>query len=130
MMSNEVDMVVMVIAATLPPIQAGKIRPLAVLSEQRSASLPDVPTSREAGIDNFEVPQWYGIAAPAGTPADIIARLNTEWAAIAAMPDTREKLRKAEFEPVSGTPEQFAQFIRTEIVRWGKVIKDANLSVD
>ena len=130
MMGNEVDMVVIGTPAALPQIESGKVRALAVLSEQRVPSLPGVPTAREAGIDNFEVTSWYGLLAPAGTPADIIARLNMEWVKIAAMPDTREKMQKVEFEPVSGTPEQFGNFIKREIVRWGKIIKETNLSVD
>jgi tripartite-type tricarboxylate transporter receptor subunit TctC len=130
LMSNEVDMVVIGTPAALPQIQAGKVRALAVLTEQRVPSLPTVPTTREAGIDNFVVMSWYGILTTAGTPKDIIARLNSEWVKIAAMPDTREKLQKVEFEPVSSTPEQFAEFIKTEIARWGKVIKEANLSVE
>ena len=130
LMGDEVDMVVIGPPAALPQIQAGKVRALAVLSEQRLPSLPDVPTTKEAGIDNFEMSSWYGLLAPAGTPRDIINRLNAEWIKIAAMPDTREKMQKVEFEPLSSTPEQFAEFIKTEIVRWGKVIKEAKLSVE
>jgi len=130
LMGNEVDMVIIGVPPSLAHIQSGKVRALAVLSPERLPVLPDVPTSREAGIDNFEVTLWYGLLAPAGTPRDIIARLNAEWVKIAAMPDTIEKMRKAEYEPMSSTPEQFAEFIKTEIVRWGKVIKDANLSID
>ena len=130
LMSNEVDMVVIGTPAAIPQIQAGKVRPLAVLTEQRVPSLPAVPTTREAGIENYVVTSWYGIATTAGTPSEIVTRLNAEWVKIAAMPDTREKFQKVEFEPVSNTPEQFAEFIKTEIARWGKVIKEANLSVE
>jgi len=86
-----------------------------------------VPTAAEAGVENYIVKSWYGIMAPAGTPRDIIARLNGEWAKIAVMPDTREKAQKFGFETVVGTPEQFAQFIKEEIERWGKVARDANV---
>ena len=130
MMGNEIDIVAMAIAATLPQIRAGKVRALAVLGDERSPALPDVPTAKEAGVENFEVTQWYGLAAPAGTPGNIIARLNAEWVAVAAMPDTRDKMQKVELEPTSGTPEQFSRFIQAEIARWGKVIRDANLSAD
>jgi len=130
LMSNEVDMVVIGTPAAIPQIQAGKVQPLAVLTEQRVPSLPTVPTTREAGIENYVVTSWYGIATTAGTPSDIVARLNAEWVKIAAMPDTREKFQKVEFEPVSSTREQFSEFIKTEIARWGKVIKEANLSVE
>jgi tripartite-type tricarboxylate transporter receptor subunit TctC len=130
MMSNEIDMVVIGTPAALSQIQAGKVRALAVLTEQRVPSLPDVPTTREAGIDNFVVVSWYGILTTAGTPRDIIARLNSEWVKIAAMPDTREKMQKIEFDVMSSTPEQFSEFIKTEIARWSKIIKEANISVE
>ena len=73
---------------------------------------------------------WYGVVVPAGTPRDIINRLNAEWVKIAAMPDTIKKMQNVGLETFSGTPEQFSDFLKAEIVRWGKVIKDANLSVD
>ncbi len=130
MMGGEVDMVVIGITNAVQQIQAGKIRGLAVLSSARVPSLPDVPTAREAGIDHFEVTSWYGLLAPAGTPRDMINRLNTEWVRIAAEADTKEKMQNAGFETISVTPEQFSDFIRQDIVRWGKVIKDANLSIE
>ncbi len=130
LISGEVDMVVIGPPAALPQIKAGKLRALAVLSKERLPSLPDVPTSKEAGIDNYEVTTWYGILAPAGTPRDIVNRLNAELIKIMAMPDTREKMQKAEFEPMSGTPEQFSEFLKAEIVRWARVIKEANLSIN
>ena len=129
-MGGEVDMVVIGITNAVAQIQAGKVRGLAVLSNARVPSLPDVPTAKEAGIENFEVTSWYGLLAPAGTPRDIINRLNAEWAKIAADPDTKEKMQKAGFETVAVTPEQFSEFIKQDIARWGKVIKEANLSVD
>lgn len=130
MMGNEIDMVVIGTPAALPQIGTDKVRPLAVLSKQRLPFLPNVPTTAEGGIENYKVTSWYGIMAPAGTPGDIIARLNSEWVKIAAMPDTKEKAKKFGFEPVSGTPDQFARFIKSDIVRWGKVIKDGNISAN
>jgi tripartite-type tricarboxylate transporter receptor subunit TctC len=130
MMGGEVDMVVIGITNAVPQIQAGKVKGLAVLSSARVPSLPDVPTAKEAGIDNFEVTSWYGLLAPAGTPRDIVNRLNAEWVRIAAEVDTKEKMQNAGFETISVTPEQFSEFIRKDIVRWGKVIKDANLSIE
>jgi tripartite-type tricarboxylate transporter receptor subunit TctC len=105
----------------------GKGRALAVLSDKRDRSLPNVPTAKEAGIDNYEVTAWYGILTPAGTPRDIINRLNAEWITIAAMPDTREKMEKAGVEPTSTTPEQYSELIKAEIERWAKVVKEANI---
>ena len=130
MIAGEVDMVVIGLPTSLQQIQAGKVRALAVLSERRLPELPDVPTAKEAGIDNFETSTWYGLLAPGGTPHEIINRWNAEWLKIVAMPDTRDKMKKVGFEPLSSTPEQFAEFIKKEMVRYGKVIRDANLSVE
>jgi tripartite-type tricarboxylate transporter receptor subunit TctC len=130
MMGGEIGMVVVGIPPSQAQIQSGKVRALAVLSEKRLSAFPNIPTAKEAGIDHFEVTTWYGMLAPAGTPRDIITRLNAEWIKIAAMPDIREKMQSAGFEPMTSTPENFAEFVKTEIVRWGKVIKDANISID
>ena len=130
MIGNEVDMVIIGIPPAQAQIQAGKVRPLAVLSGERLPAFPEVPTIKEAGIDNFEVTTWYGMLAPAGTPRDILSRLSEEWRKIAAMPDTKERMQKAGFEPLANTPEKFTEFVKTETVRWGKVIRDANLSLD
>ncbi len=130
MIGNEVDMVIIGIPPAQGQIQAGKVRPLAVLSGERLPAFPEVPTIKEAGIDNFEVTTWYGMLAPAGTPRDIVSRLSEEWRKIAAMPDTKERMQKAGFEPLANTPEKFAEFVKTEVVRWGKVIRDAKLSLD
>ena len=129
-MGNEVDMVVIGTPAAVPQIQAGKVRALAVLQDERVPSLPNVPTAKEAGIDNFEVVNWYGLLAPAGTPRSIISRLNEEWGRIVSMADTKEQMLKAGTDPLSCTPEKFSEAIKAEIARWGKVIKDAKLSVD
>ena len=104
------------------------MRALAVLhNNERLPSLPNVPTAKEAGIDNLDVSGWYGILAPAGTPRDIVNRLSAEWIKSVAMPDTKEQLQKAEFYPLSGSPEQFSELIKTETVRWAKIIKEANI---
>jgi tripartite-type tricarboxylate transporter receptor subunit TctC len=130
LVGGEVDMQIIGPSVALPQIQAGKVRALAVLSKERLPSLPTVPTAKEAGMDTFEVTSWFGILVPAGTPRDIITRLNAEWVKIAAMPDTKEKMEKAGFEPMSGTPDQFAEFIKAEIMRWATVIKEANISTN
>jgi len=130
MMGSEVDMVIIGITNAVPQVQSGKVRALAVLSKERLPSLPEVPTAKEAGVDHFEVTSWYGLLAPAGTPREIISRLNAEWVRISAEADTREKMQKAGFETVSITPDQFSEFLRKDIARWGKVVREANLSVD
>jgi tripartite-type tricarboxylate transporter receptor subunit TctC len=115
------------VPAAIPHLQSGKVKALAVLGDERSTLLSNVPTAKEAGIDNWVVPSRYGFLAPAGTPRDIINRLNAEWSKSAAMPDTREKLKKVGVEPLSSTPEQYAEFLKAEIARWGKVVREANI---
>jgi tripartite-type tricarboxylate transporter receptor subunit TctC len=130
LMGGEVDLVLIGPPSAMPHIQSGKLRALAVLSTERLPSLPNVPTIKEAGIENSEVTTWYGLLAPARTPREIITRLNAEWSKVAAMPDTRQKLQNAGFETMTISPEQFAELIKAEIPRWAKVIKEANVSVD
>jgi tripartite-type tricarboxylate transporter receptor subunit TctC len=130
MIGGEVDMVVIGIPTSLQHIHSGKVRPLAVLSEARMPELPDVPTAREAGLENFETSTWYGLLTTAGTPRDIINRLNAEWLKIVAMPDTKEQMQKVGFEPLASTPEKFSEFIRKETARYGTVIREANLRID
>lgn len=127
LVGGETDMLVMAVPAALPMIKAGKVRPLAVLSKERNAVLPKVPTAKEAGVDNFVVPIWYGILASAGTPRQIIARLNQELVKALNSPDLKERLIAAGVEPVSTTPEEFAKYIRSETVRYAQVIKSAGI---
>ena len=130
MLGGEIDLIVIGPTAAMQHVQSGRVRPLAVLRNERLPSLPDVPTIREAGIENSEVTTWYGVLAPAGTPRGIVQRLNAEWASSAAQPETREKMRGAGVEILSSTPEAFAALMKTEIVRWAKVVKDANITVE
>jgi tripartite-type tricarboxylate transporter receptor subunit TctC len=130
MIGGHVDMVVIGVPPTLPHIKAGRVRPLAVLAAERLPYLPDVPTSKEAGVANYEVITSYGILAPAGTPRDVINRLNAEWLKIAVMAETKERMSGAGYEPMTSTPEQYGEFIKTEMVRWAKVIKDANVKIE
>ncbi|MDD1633708.1 MAG: tripartite tricarboxylate transporter substrate binding protein, partial [Methylococcaceae bacterium] len=105
MMGGEVGMVVVGIPPSQGHIKAGKVRALAVLSEARLPAFPGIPTAKEAGIDNFEVTTWYGILAPAGTPREIITRLNAELTKIVASADIKEKMQAAGFEPMTSSPE-------------------------
>jgi tripartite-type tricarboxylate transporter receptor subunit TctC len=128
--SGEVDFGTYAVPPAIPMINAKKVRALAVLSEKRVASLPDVPTSKEAGVDNFVVPLWYGMLAPAGTPRPIIDRLNSELHKALASPDLKERLANAGVEPLVNTPDEFAEFLKSEIARFAKVIKIAGIKPD
>ncbi|MBE0558331.1 MAG: tripartite tricarboxylate transporter substrate binding protein, partial [Proteobacteria bacterium] len=127
LVSGEVKVQASSIPAAVPHIQSGKVKALAVLGEKRSFLLSNVPTAKEAGMENLVVTSRYGFLAPAGTPRDIIDRLNAVWVKAAAMPDTREKLMKVGEEPLASTPEEYQEFLKTEIPRWAKVIKEANI---
>jgi tripartite-type tricarboxylate transporter receptor subunit TctC len=102
------------------------LRVLSTLGRQRSSLLPNVPTAVELGVDNFVVEGWNGLLAPGGTPKHIVNRLAAEWAKIAVMPEAKEQMLKAGFEPVSQTPDQFTEYIKRETAQWEKVIKGAN----
>ena len=117
----------MAVPAAQEQVKAGKARALAVISEKRATPLPNVPTSKESGFDNFVVDIWYGILGPAGTPAALVNRLNSEINKALAAPDMKDKLLAAGIQPLGNTPEQFGTFIRSEAVRYAKVIKDAGI---
>ena len=127
LISGQVDVLIMAVPAAQEQVRAGKARALAVISEKRATPMPNVPTSKEAGFENFVVDIWYGILAPAGTPAAVVGRLNGEINKALASPDLKERLLTAGIQPLGTTPEQFGSFIRSENVRFAKVIKDAGI---
>ncbi len=129
MLSGEVDMVTSTVPATIPLVNAGKIRALAVMAPKRVAALPKVPTTAEAGMPELVVITWYGLFAPAGVKPDIIQRLNAEMVKLMDAPETRAKLAKVELEAATTTPAEFGKFVRAESDKWGRVIKDANIHV-
>lgn len=114
----------------LPHIKAGKLRALAVTGAKRSPAAPDLPTIAEAALPGFEVNSWAGVLAPAGTPTHIVAKLNTEIRKILNMADVQERFSAIGYEPTGNTPEEFAKYIETEIVKWGKVVKASGAQVD
>lgn len=116
--------------AGLPLAKAGKLRALAVTGAQRSPAAPELPTVAEAGVPGYQASNWYGIAAPAKTPRAIIAKLNQEFGRIMVAPDVREKLLGVGMEPATNTPEQFADFMKSEIGKWARVVKTAGIRVD
>jgi tripartite-type tricarboxylate transporter receptor subunit TctC len=111
-------------------VQAGKLRMIGVGSDRRSREFPDVPTISESGVPGFEAKSWFGLVAPAGTPPDIIKKINSDVTKIILGPAFAEKYLAAQgLEPIVGSSDQFVTFIRDETVKWGKVVKDANIKI-
>jgi tripartite-type tricarboxylate transporter receptor subunit TctC len=124
LLQNEVQTSFSGPGAALPQIKAGKIRALAVTTLRRSRELPDVPTLDESGYKGFEISGWYGIMAPAKTPRPIINRLNTDVVAVLSSGETPKILAARGYDPTPTTPEAFAKYLRSEVVRWSKAVKD------
>jgi len=114
----------------LPHIRAGKLKVLASLTEQRLATLPDVPTAAEQGVANVEAYGWVGVVAPAGTPQPVLERISAEIGEILAMPEVAEKFRNLGMEPLSNSPAEFRAFIDHEVERWHPLINSLNLRLD
>ena len=113
--------------ASVAPVQSGRLRPLAVTTAQRVAQLPDVPTVQESGFPGFDVNSWQGVCAPAGTPVALIDKLNADINGVLRMPDIRGRMEELVMVGPQTTREEFDQFIRAEIARWAKVVKDAGI---
>lgn len=118
------------ITTAWPLAKAGKLRALAVTTAKRSPIAPDVPTLAESGLAGYEVGSWQGVFAPAGTPPDVVKRLNTEIVKIINMPDVRAKLEALGAEPVGNSSEEFATIVKSEVAKWAKVVKESGAHVD
>ncbi len=118
------------ITTAWPLAKAGKLRPLAVTTAKRSSVAPEVPTLAESGLPGFEVGSWQGVFAPAGTPPEIVKRLNAEIVKILNMPDVKEKLVGLGAEPVGDTPEQFSAYVKSEVAKWSDIVKKSGAKVD
>lgn len=129
-LSGDVDMVIVVISSAVPFVQSGRMRALAILDNKRNSSIPDVQTSKEAGLPGLVAINWYTIMTPAGTPRAIIERLNAESVKAMSAPDMREKFAAMGGDVATGTPEQTGEFLRAENDRWGKVIREANIKAE
>ncbi len=118
------------ITSALPLLKSGRVKAVAVLSRERSSFLPEVPTLAESGVPGYEAIGWFGLLAPAGTPAPVVSRLAAETAAVMRQPDIKEKLAAAALEPWVTTPEEFLTFIRTETAKWGRVIRESGAKLE
>jgi tripartite-type tricarboxylate transporter receptor subunit TctC len=116
------------VPALLPPVQAGRIRALAVTGAKRFSQWPSVPTLAESGMPGYDVTSWYGVCAPAGTPRPIIAKLHAGLSTVLLAPEVQQRMNDMVIDAAPTSPEEFAEFIRSETSRWAKVIKDAGIS--
>jgi tripartite-type tricarboxylate transporter receptor subunit TctC len=130
LMGGQVQIMFDNLPSSLAQIRAGKLRAIAVTSMTRAPALPNVPTISESGLPGFEASSWFGVLAPAGTPAPIVARINAEVNKWLQSADAREKLLSQGAEAAGGSPEQFATFIRAETEKWAKVVKASGAKVD
>ncbi len=128
---GQTQMMIDTISTVLPYARDNRLRPLAVAVQRRLAVLPDVPTLEEAAaLPGFEMSAWQGVVVPAATPREIVARLNTELNRAAQNPELRQRLALGGSEPLGGTPEQYAAYLKSELTRWSKVAKDAGARAD
>jgi len=130
LISGETQMMFGSMTSTLPFVKSGRLRAIAVTGAKRSLAAPDVPTVAEAAFPGFEAITWYGLFVPAGTPPAIIARLNTEVVKILRMPDFRDWLVAQGADPAPGTPEELAAFVKAELVKYAKIVKDSGMKPD
>ena len=117
-------------ANLMPHVKTGKLHALAVGSSKRSVNYPEIPTFSEAGLSGFEAVAWQGLVGPAALPSDIVKRLNEAFNKVMSMPDVRERLMAGGLDPIGGTPEEFARFIRSEIVKWSKIAKEVGAKAE
>jgi len=130
LLAGQTDFMFDNLASATAQIKAGKLKAFAVTTPQRAPSLPDVPTMAESGVPGFDVSTWFGIFAPAGTPAPVVARLNESFTTALRTPDMRERLGRMGSEPAPMSSEQFAQLVRSELAKYEKVVKFSGARVD
>ncbi len=126
-LSGQVQLYFATMPAAMPHVKSGKLAPVAVTSAKRSPALPELPTIAESGVAGYEASTWYGLLAPAHTPGAAIARLHEGVVQVLADAALREKLADQGLEPVGGSPEEFGAYIKSEIAKWSKVIRDAGI---
>ena len=130
LLAGQVQLASMGFPVATPHVKSGRLRAIAVTGSERSPLLPAIPTVSEAGLQGFDVTSWYGVFAPASTAKDIVAKLNTEVGNVMANPEVRQRLSGMGAEPSIKTPEQFTQYVREEVSKWAKVVKDSGAKLD
>jgi tripartite-type tricarboxylate transporter receptor subunit TctC len=126
-LGGRVSMIVVDIITTLPHIQAGTLRALAVTTKGRTPLLPDLPSLHEQGLENYDITSWCGIFAPANTPKEVVGRLNGELRKIIDSPEVKQRLANVGFEAISSTPEGLDEFVKAQLVLWKRLIKDTGI---
>jgi tripartite-type tricarboxylate transporter receptor subunit TctC len=130
LVGGHVQAMVSALQTISPQVRAAKVRMLAVMGERRAPAFPDVPTMKEQGLPNLVVETWYGMFAPAGTPAAVVSKLNTDVNALLQQPDVREAFARQDLNPVGGTPERFGDMVSRELARWARVVAAAKIKAD
>jgi tripartite-type tricarboxylate transporter receptor subunit TctC len=130
LLGGQIDVIFALVPECLPHLKVGKLRALAVTSDKRYPLLPDVPTTSEVGIRGMEVTSWNGLMVPSGTPRDIVSKINAELTRIAGTPEMRARIIDLGFQPVAMSVGDTENFIRTDVERWAKVIREANIKAD
>ena len=130
LLSGEISMIFGEPASVVGFVKTGRVRAIAVTSGRRAQAMPDLPTIAESGVPGYEATSWNGMLSPAGTPADIIKRLNAEFNRMIAEADMKKRMLDNGYEPVGGTPEKFGALIRAEIAKWAPVVVAAGIKVD
>jgi tripartite-type tricarboxylate transporter receptor subunit TctC len=130
LLGGQITMSFDTVTPVLPHIKAGKLRALAVTTAKRSSALPDVPTLDEAGLKGFNIGTWFGVLAPAATPADITARLNAEMAKIIQSPEFKKRMAEIGAEPIGGSAEQMAALIKSETEKFARLVKEAKVVIE
>jgi len=127
---GQIPLAIVDLTSALPHIRSGRIRAVAVTGASRTVTAPDIPTVAESGVPGFDAIGWFGVVAPAGTPAPIVARLNAEIVDALKLPEVRQRLLAGGAEPATSTPEEFGRLIRSESAKWAKVIKAAGVKLN
>ena len=127
MLAGQVSTMAATVLTGMPHIRSGRLRPLGITSSARSGVAPEIPTIAEAGLPGYESVQWYGMLAPAKTPREIVTRLHAEATAVLKQPDVKARLAADGADTVGSSPDEFARYIQSELVKWAKVARDAGL---
>lgn len=130
LLGNQIGIMFDNMPSAIQHVRSGKLVPIAVTTAKRSPELPNVPTIAEAGVPGYEATSWFGMFAPTGTPAPVLAKLNTALVKVLNQAEVKKKINEQGAETYSETPEQFAAFIKTESVKWGKVVQESGASLD